>query len=280
MSKIIPLLVLVTAPVMMAASPPPLVGVLDKVGGGALPALEEAKNSPGLQPLLWPMRDEPQEVAGSRYFAEKRMSGGMTTAERARDLFAEQRSAEGGRIETPDSCVAQYFANWTTDGRMPTTGLYKHRWVPISSVCTAQMEDRFLGGYYAAVYDTSTVALEGDLGSRAMMRLLPVKTLTAVYIFRGEAIGRPSQFAGRRLVNRGEQLAALREIEDKRTVEMRANLKVGTETNCGTVIEIRPPLAQIAVPPFMKTPNGQATFWSRIDRLIPAGIAVCTFGML
>lgn len=280
MSKLLPFLFLVSTPVVAASSSPPLIGVLAKVGGGPVPGLAEAKSSPGLEPLLWPLRDFPQQVAGSTYFAEKRMSDGTATAERARDLFAEQCSAEGGRIEPPDGYAAQSFADWATDDRMPTTNRYKHRWVPISSLCTAQTGDRFLGGFYAAVYDTSGVASDGDLGSRAMMRLFPVKTLTAVYIFRGEGIGRPSQFAGQRPPSRREQVAALRAMEDKQTAEMRANLQIGTETNCGTVIEIRPPLAQIAVPPIMKTPNGQATFWSRIDRLIPAGISVCTFGML
>ncbi|KQN72970.1 hypothetical protein ASE91_18135, partial [Sphingomonas sp. Leaf62] len=62
------------------------------------------------------------------------------------------------------------------------------------------------------------------------------------------------------------QLAAI--LADYAT-EQRANeafqkdIAVGTETNCGTVIQVRGAMVEIALPPVRPTPNGQSTFWSK-----------------
>lgn len=53
---------------------------------------------------------------------------------------------------------------------------------------------------------------------------------------------------------------------------------IGTVTNCGTVIEVRGPMVEIAVPPTVLTPNGQTTFWSRRDALPPSSTP-CTYGL-
>ncbi len=67
--------------------------------------------------------------------------------------------------------------------------------------------------------------------------------------------------------------------------EQRANeafqkdIVVGTETNCGTVIQVRGPMVEIAVPPVRPTPNGQSTFWSKRTALTHPGPALCTYGL-
>lgn len=38
-------------------------------------------------------------------------------------------------------------------------------------------------------------------------------------------------------------------------------------------------MAEIAVPTNRRAPNGESTFWSRIERLAPPGYAICTFGL-
>ena len=266
-----------------AATPPPgnqpLVAVFNQIGGERVPTADEARNVSGLSPLLWPLRDVPQQVVGSRYFSEKRLTEGTATAERARELFAEQCRAEGGRIEPAGSNATSSFERWATKDRLPATQQYKHRWRAITSLC-AHGTEKFLGGFYAAIFDPTGVASDGDIGSRAMMRLFPTKTLTAVYVFRGDGIGPQSQYAKSRAQLAAERIQASRAEEEKLTAELRANVKVGSETNCGTVIEVRPPLVQIAVPATRQTPNGQATIWSRIDRLAPDGFgSMCMYGL-
>lgn len=281
-TKLQSLILIVALTTATSASPSdrePLAAMLDRVGGEPLPAPEDAKNESGLRPLLWPVREVPQFVVGSRYFAEKRLSDGTATAEQARKLFAEQCLAEGGRMEPAESNAAKMFADWATTDRLPTTRQYKHRWLSITGLCTTG-PDRFLGGFYAAIFDTTGVATDGDIGSRVMMRAFPIKTLTTIYIFQGEQITRQWQNAKFDEQHRAARLRADHAEEVKLTAELRGGVKVGSETNCGTVIEVRPPLVQIAVPATMQTPNGQATFWSRIDRLVPHGFgALCSFGL-
>ena len=56
-------------------------------------------------------------------------------------------------------------------------------------------------------------------------------------------------------------------------------LSIGNETNCGAVIDMRGPMAEIAVPPNVRAPNRPATFWTRIERLAPPGFGLCTYGL-
>ncbi len=272
-------LALTTAASAAPSRPQALTAAFEQMGGEALPSPTEAKNVSGLPPLLWPMRDVPRQVMASAYFSERRLSDGTATAERTRDLFARQCVVEGGRIEPADSNAAKAFEKWATVDRLPTTQQYKHRWRAISSLC-AHGAERFLGGFYAAVFDATGTATEGDIGSRAMMWMFPVKTLTAVYLFNGDGIGPRSIYAKSSDQYLLERMQASHAEEEKQTAQLRAGVKVGSETNCGTVIEVRPPLVQIAVPATRQTPNGQPTFWSRIDRLVPAGFgAICMFGL-
>ena len=88
-----------------------------------------------------------------------------------------------------------------------------------------------------------------------------------------------------RLVRRaaiGISLAIIRAddaAEQKENDAFRQTLAIGTETNCGTVIQIRRPMVEIAVLPVRLTPNGQSTFWSKRTVLARSGIAPCTYGL-
>ena len=53
----------------------------------------------------------------------------------------------------------------------------------------------------------------------------------------------------------GASLGADDAAEQRANGTFRRDLAVGIETNCGTVIQIREPMVEIAVPPIRLTPN-------------------------
>jgi hypothetical protein len=55
--------------------------------------------------------------------------------------------------------------------------------------------------------------------------------------------------------------------EEARLRQFRADLQVGSRTNCGTVIAVRNPLVQVQLPPYVSAPNGDREFWVRRDEL-------------
>ncbi len=57
--------------------------------------------------------------------------------------------------------------------------------------------------------------------------------------------------------------AAEKAAEERRQQEFRANLKIGDSTQCGYVIDIRPPMVEIAV--------SSGSRWFRVENLVPAG---------
>lgn len=250
----------------------PLNAMLDRVGGASAPTWSDDQD-----PVLWPMREAAPRIAGARFLEEKLRSNGTATAERARTLFAEQCTTEGGRVEAQNSLAMQAYDKWAVGKRLPNTAGFKHRWVGLTSLCTAG-PDRVLAGFYAAVFDPTGVATDGDAGSKLMMRLFTQKTKTAIYLIRADGISTPASMnrvEAQRVELRQARIAA----EDASIAKLRAEVAVGTETNCGTVIQLRRPMVEIAVPATVRTPNGQATFWSKIDRLLPPSVAPCTFGL-
>lgn len=124
--------------------------------------------------------------------------------------------------------------------------------------------NQVLGGFVAITYDTTEVATKGEIGSRLMSRVSMVPTRTAVYAYRPDQIRSAAWFQRAQ-----DTYIADREAEQKRREAFRRDLAIGTVTNCGTVIQIRGPMVEIAVPPTRLTPNGQSTFWSRRDALAP-----------
>lgn len=57
------------------------------------------------------------------------------------------------------------------------------------------------------------------------------------------------------------------------TREFRSKLTIGSETFCGPVIAIRPPMVQIAIN--APLPGYSAEPWLRLDEIYPAAVAVC-----
>ena len=256
----------------MAQQTPGIADFLATIGGDT-----DMKTSGSLRtrpsPQVFPLLDNADEIIGYRFFSEKITTNGSATAERARDAFAQECSAKGGRIEPEDGDAARTFRDRALGRRLPPRGEFKHFWSGISAVCS-RGSNQVLGGFVAITYDTTEVATKGDIGSRLMSRVSMVPTRTAVYAYRPDKIRSAAWFQRAQ-----DSYVADREAEQKRREAFRRDLAIGTVTNCGTVIQIRGPMVEIAVPPTTLTPNGQSTFWSRRDALAPTFSTPCTFGL-
>lgn len=224
-------------------------------------------------PQLYPLARDGSEIIGYRFFAEKLAANGSATAERAQAAFAQECTAKGGHIEPEDGEVARSFSERVLGRRLPPRGSYKHFWSGLSAVC-ARSPSEVMGGFVAITFDNTELATKGDFGARLFSKISLMATRTAVYAYRPDRIPTAASFERREAALRADDAA-----EQKANEAFRRTLAVGTETNCGTVIQIRGPMVEIAVPPVRLTPNGQSTFWSKRTVLARPGIAPCTYGL-
>jgi hypothetical protein len=76
-----------------------------------------------------------------------------------------------------------------------------------------------------------------------------------------------------------ETNAANAVAENQRLAAFRKILAIGSQTNCGLVIDDRGPVLEVQLPPAISSPNGERRFWVRrnvlTDYPVPEG---CTFG--
>lgn len=91
--------------------------------------------------------------------------------------------------------------------------------------------------------------------SKAFQRMVAARNLEADRL--AQELGRQSQ----QRVDRAAQQRAIRLVEFKK------NIAIGTATNCGLVINVRGPLAEIQLPANVQGPNGQTIYWVRRDML-------------
>ena len=268
--------VIATASLIMfpgtSGSAPAIADFLTTIGGDT--AMKTSGSSPSdPDPQIYPLlRDEP-EIIGYRFFAQKLTANGSATAERARNAFAQECAAKGGHLEPDDGDVIRSFRERVLRRRLPPRGSFKHFWSGMSAVCSRSPSE-VMGGFVAITYDTTEVASKGDFGSRLLSRISTIPTRTAVYAYRPGLIRSAASL-------QGEKAAKLADFEAKQrgAEAFRRDLTLGTETNCGTVIQIRGPMVEIAVPPVRLTPNGQSTFWSKRTVVAPPGMAPCTYGL-
>lgn len=214
---------------------------------------------------IWlPMLANRSEVVGYRFFSEYTPDG-PAHALRARQAFISSCTDAGGQVEPEDSEVAQAFYQRMIGDRLGQTS-GKHFWAGRTAVCSTSAED-VLMGFGAITLDRSS--FHGTFMGRGAGN-----TETVVYAFRPALIRSRAAFAAER-----ERIAAERAAEAKRAEAFRKTIAVGTETNCGTVIQLRGPMVEVALPPTNLTPTGQSTFWSKRNRLFPAGPTACTYGI-
>lgn len=67
--------------------------------------------------------------------------------------------------------------------------------------------------------------------------------------------------------------------EEVRLQPWREQLKIGDQTNCGMVVDVRGPLLEMQLPPYITGPNGIRRFWVQRSQITdkPVGIG-CRFG--
>ena len=221
----------------------------------------------GFHRLTVPLERDRGRILGYRFFREKRRDNATATAEAALTAFATECREKGGAIEPATSEVAMAFHRQIADGIEYREPGAKHFWVAITAVCS-RGPATIMGGFLAAVYDPTAAA--------GMMSLLVGRTptQTAVYAYGPYRIASAVALQDRREAAVADMVAEQGGIE-----AFQRDLAIGSDTNCGTVIQIRGPMIEIARPPDRLTPNGQSTFWSRRDALRPPQSAPCTFGL-
>ncbi len=231
---------------------------LTSIGGDT--AMKTSRSMPSDPvPQIYPLVRDESEIIGYRFFAEKPTANGFVTAERVSGVFARKCAVKGGRIEPDDGEVARSFH----DRPLPPRGNFKYFWSGVSAVCVRSPSE-VMGGFVAITLNNTELVTKGDIGARLFspISLMPTRIRSAASF--------QAQQAARRADNVAEQ----------RTQEaFRRDLAVGMETNCGTVIQIRGPMVEIAVPPIRVAPNGQSTFWSKRAALALPGIAPCTYSL-
>jgi hypothetical protein len=244
-----------------------IVNFLDVIGGSTeLSTIDRDRTD---DPLTRPLRSHAGSIAGYRFFREVRPRVGSGIALSARDAFYADCQALGGSIEPEDSPVHRRFVQQFL-GKLPTT-MGSHRYVGHAAVCSAATGET-LGGFTALVFDTSHVA-RGDPLGEILMRTLPVPTKTAVYAWKpGVIFSRANLERNLRQdeARRREEAAnrQLRAREDEaRQAAFRETIKVGSQTNCGMVIEIRGDIVQVQTPNNIRAAGGERNVWVRRDQL-------------
>lgn len=223
-------------------------------------------------PQIYPLMHDGSEVIGYRLFFEKITANGLATAERTKAAFARECVAKGGRIEAEDSDVARGFNERVLRSKIPQR-IYKHFWAGLSAVCSRSPSE-VMGGFVAITFDTTEVATKGDMGSQLLSKIWLQPTRTAVYAYRPERIRTAVSFEARNAAILADYAA-----EQRANEAFQKDIVVGTETNCGTVIQVpwtdgrnrrvaSPPGSQWAVDLLVKTHCPDAS-WARPLHLRP-----------
>lgn len=237
-----------------------------RVGGGSV----EAR----------PLRDNADEIIGARFFKERGRSDPMAVTNRSLAAFGESCRTQCGTVLPNDDSRLESFRQRVMEHLTRPTGM-RHQWRGTVMICdTANGEP--LAGFVALAKDNSEIYRSGDPGSQLIGSWFGgLPNTTAIYLYKPDRLPtRSSQMAATRIEEqRVEGIQANMAAARQAAEEFQRDLAVGDETNCGTVIEVRGPMAEIAVPISRPAPNGANTFWSRRERLFPAGTAVCTFGL-
>ena len=251
--------------------PPEITDFLLSIGGST-----EVKTVGRSSPEARPGTDNATEILGARYYKDKLTSDPTSRMREARTAFEAECGAKGGSLEAEDSATSQeFFARVLGDLTRPTG--YKHQWRGLVAICTGP--DGIPWGGIAAIMQDNSGVVGGDPAVGLLNALAPLKTPTAVFAFSPRRI-RPNAVVAQEVLARQQAVDQIRIDRERRVAEFRSKpLPIGTETNCGTVIEVRGPMAEIALGGAQLTPSGQSTFWSRMDRLSPPGMNVCLYGL-
>jgi hypothetical protein len=188
------------------------------------------------------------------------------TANQFADAFARECVAKGGKVDEDDAPHVRHLLarqNTITSGT-GITGVwaYQHR------VAVCSKDDTIVLGHMAAFIHDNTPY--GRTYKSQLISSLLAKTLsntTLVMAFPGNST------ASRRDIAKldAERLAAAK-AREAQLAQWQNALAIGDATNCGTVIEVRGPMVEIA--------SGSQTLWSRRDVLYPAGYRLDPSGLV
>lgn len=275
--------ILTTAGILAFAAPAgaqqlPVIGdFLATIGGETLPNKKEKRWTIDTEPLRV-LVNTPDEIIGHRFFREEFDKGTpnpRVTMDRALIAFLEECRAKGGwGLGDNDPNLDKFYAE-KVEGLKPDYSNHPRRTARAAvELCVTQAQD-ILGGFAAIV--------SAEWRPWGYRKIWTIRTL--VYAFRGSAITP----IPKPVPPSPEELAARRKAEEARRAEVAENqarieafqrtVKIGTDTNCGTVIQVRGPMVEVALPAHKKTDSGHPTFWAKRERVYPAGAGVCHFGL-
>ena len=227
-----------------------------------------------------PLRDNADEIVGARFFRERGSSDPMAVTQSSLRSFEQSCRMRGGSVPAADDARTVSFGERVIAHLVQPTGM-RHQWRGQVAICDGS-DGAPIAGFVSLAKDNSEIHRSGDAGSQLIGGLFGgLRNTTAIYLFRADRLPTATDATVLSSVEeRGDadsearMRAARQEAE-----EFQADLAIGDETNCGTVIDVRGPMAEVAVPTNRRAPNGEAIFWSRKERLFPPGHSVCTYGL-
>lgn len=257
-------------------SKPAIADFLSSIGGDTSP--KTVRGDQGIVPaVMKPLERDRGEILGYRFHKQYTGSNGTAFAESARAAFNQECLAKGGMIERESGPITSAFLNARAADRSLRREGMAIVLTGIASICLSK-DGKPLGGFLGMVRDTSPMLAKGYAGSPFLMQTSGQPSRTAVYAYRASAVPTLATIQQeqelRRVEGRRQEAESQARIQEqyRRLEEFERTLQIGTETHCGTVIQLRGPMAELALPPGLG-PSGQSSFWSRRDRLEPPGVS-------
>lgn len=276
------LLVFPVVPVFGQQQEPVVADFLTTIGGDTSVKTVGADKNPAA-PQIQPLTRDAADIVGHRFFKENMGVKRPVAVARAQAAFAQECQTKGGRMLADGEPAVRAFYQRSVAPILPKGEAF-HVWRGQASICAGPTGQALSG--LVAISESKGIEPSNHSGSSALVGLLmPSYVRTAVYAYHPRSIAgvTPVMTAQARVAESQQQIAdrftEQRRLELKRDDAFRQAMEIGTETNCGTVIQVRGPMIEVAVPPMRTTPTGQSTFWSRKTVLFPPGPTVCTFGL-
>lgn len=226
-----------------------------------------------------PLTDNSNDVIAARFFKEKARRDPFLITDRVLDQFAQSCAARSGTVLNQGDPRTAQFAERVVSHLTRPTG-EKYQWHGRVAICDDVNGEPF-GGLVSLVKDNSGVLRDGDAGSRLLGGLFGTSNHTSIYLFSPHRLLSKQDVIDAEAAKQAAVVETAAQIASEREelAFFHEELEVGDATNCGLVIELRGPLANIAIPTNRLAPNGKSTFWTRIDDLAPLRRGACTYGL-
>lgn len=268
------------AQVMSRTSDPGIADYISTIGGDTSP--KTVQGDRGVVPaVMKPLVRDRGDILGYRFHKQYTGSNGTAFAERARAAFKQECLSKGGHIERDGGPITTAFLDARAVDRSLRPEAMAIVSVGIASICLDK-DGHPLGGFLGLARDTSPMLAKGYAGSPFLMQTSGQPSRTAVYAYRASAIPTVARVQQAQQERRDEQHRESARAEqayaekERRIDQFRKALGVGTETHCGTVIQLRGPMVELSIPPG-RSANGQSFFWLKREQLEPPGVSCSAF---